>query len=167
MALFIEQRQEEEFTKKVANNTGSLLKLIKKLSKEFHLRVCYEASGCGFVIYRKLVKHNIDCIVVAPSLIPTDHKKVKTDKIDAIKLAKYFRSGLLTAINVPNEQQEQDRHLIRFRMFQVNKLARIKQSISAFIYRKGIHHPGSKHFTQSYRRFLCGQLFQIVVGPRF
>ena len=64
MALFVEQRQEEEY----------------------HLRVCYEASGCGYSIYRKLIKHGIDCIVVAPSLIPTDHKKVKTDKIDAKKL---------------------------------------------------------------------------------
>jgi len=77
MALFIEQRQEEEFTKKIANNASSLLKLIKKLSEEYHLKICYEASRCGYSIYRKLIKHGFDCIVVAPSLIPTDHKKVK------------------------------------------------------------------------------------------
>ncbi len=80
MALFVEQRQDEEFIKKVDNNTNSLLKLIKKLSEQYHLRICYEASGCGYTIYRKLIKHGFDCIVVAPSLIPTDHKKVKTDK---------------------------------------------------------------------------------------
>jgi transposase len=154
MALFVEQRQEEEFTKKVANNAGSLLKLIKKLSEEYHLRVCYEASGCGYTIYRKLIKHGIDCIIVAPSLIPTDHKKIKTDKIDAIKLAKYLRSGLLTAINVPDEQQERDRDLIRFRIFQVNELARIKQSICAFLLRKGIHYSESTPFTQNFVNFI-------------
>lgn len=154
MALFVEQRQDEEFTKKVANNPGSLLKLIKKLSEEYHLRICYEASGCGYSIYRKLIKHGFDCIVVAPSLIPTDHKKVKTDKIDARKLAIYLRSGLLTAINVPDEQQERDRDLVRFRIFQVNELTRIKQSICAFLLRKGIHYSESTPFTQSYVNFI-------------
>jgi len=154
MALFIEQRKEEEFTKKVANNLSSLLKLIKKLKEEYHLRVCYEASGCGYSIYRKLIKHGIDCIVVAPSLIPTDNKKVKTDKIDAIKLAIYLRSGLLTAINVPDEQQERDRDLIRFRIFQTNELVRIKQAICAFLLRKGISYSDSTPFTQSYVNFI-------------
>jgi len=154
MALFIEQRKDEEFTKKLSSNLNSLFKLIKKLSEEFHLRVCYEASGCGYSIYRKLIRHGIDCIVVAPSLIPTDHKKVKTDKIDARKLAIYLRSGLLTAINVPDEQQERDRDLIRFRIFQTNELVRIKQSICAFLLRKGIEYSESTPFTQSFMNFI-------------
>jgi transposase len=154
MALFVEQRQEEEFIKKVVNKTDRLLKIIKKLSEQYHLRICYEASGCGYSIYRKLIKHGIYCIVVAPSLIPKDHKKVKTDKIDARKLAIYLRSGLLTAINVPDEQQERDRDLIRFRIFQVNELAKIKQSICAFLLRKGINYSGSTPFTQKYMNYI-------------
>jgi transposase len=72
MALFVEQRKDEEFIKKVANNPNSLLNMIKKLSEEFHLRVCYEASGCGYSIYRKFIKNNIDCIVVTPVLVHED-----------------------------------------------------------------------------------------------
>ncbi len=120
LALFVGQRKEEEFIKKINNNKSTLLKLFKKLIEDYHLRVCYEASGCGYSIYRKLIKKGIDCIVVAPSLIPTDNKKVKTDRIDARKLAIYLRSGLLTPINVPCEEQERDRDLIRFRVFQTN-----------------------------------------------
>jgi len=154
MALFIEQRKEEEFIRKIENNPKTLVRIIKDLSKEYHLRVCYEAGGCGYSIYRKLQKIGIDCIVVAPSLIPTDNKKVKTDTIDARKLAIYLRSGLLTAINVPDEQQERDRDLIRFRVFQTNELVRIKQAICAFLLRKGITYSGSKPFTQSYMNFI-------------
>jgi len=154
MALFVKQRKEEEFIKKVANNPKSFLKLIKKLDKEYHLHVCYEASGCGYSIYRKLTRLGIDCIVVAPSLIPTDNKKVKTDKIDAKKLGIYLRAGLLTAINVPDEQQERDRDLIRFRIFQTNELVRIKQAICAFLLRKGINYTDTKPFTQKYINFI-------------
>ncbi|MFC1669074.1 transposase [Spirochaetota bacterium] len=154
MALFVEQQKEEEFTKKIANNPNYLLKLIKNLSKEYHLRICYEASGCGYTIFRKLQKHGYDCIVVAPSLIPTDNKKVKTDKIDARKLAVYLRSGLLTAIKVPDEQQERDRDLIRFRVFQTNELVRIKQAICAFLMRKGIDYSGQQPFTQKFMDFV-------------
>ena len=58
MALFVEQRKEEEFTKKVANNLNRLIKLIKKLSEEYHLRVCYETSGCCYTIYWTLTARN-------------------------------------------------------------------------------------------------------------
>ena len=93
-------------------------------------------------------------MVVAPSLIPTDNKKVKTDKIDARKLAIYLRSGLLTAINVPGEEQERDRDLIRFRVFQTNELVRIKQAICAFLLRKGIDYSDYTPFTQGFINFI-------------
>lgn len=127
---------------------------MNKLSEDYHLRTCYEASGCGFSIHRKLLRNGIDCIVVAPSLIPTDNKKVKTDKIDARKLAIYLRSGLLTAINVPGEEQERDRDLIRFRVFQTDALVRIKQSICAFLLRKGIDYSEYSPFTQNFMNFI-------------
>jgi transposase len=150
----VEQRKDEEWIKKIAHNNKTLLSLLKKLSEDYHLRVCYEASGCGYTIYRNLNKHGIDCIVVAPSLIPTDNKKVKTDTIDAKKLAVYHRSGLLTAINVPGEEQERDRDLVRFRVFQTNALVRIKQAICAFLLRKGIDYSEYSPFTQSFMNFI-------------
>jgi len=154
IALFVEQRKEEEWIKKIAHNKKTLLSLLKKLSEEYYLKVCYEASGCGFTIYRELYNHGIDCIVVAPSLIPTDSRKIKTDTIDAKKLAVYLRSGLLTAISVPCEEQERDRDLIRFRVFQTNEFVRIQQAICAFLLRKGIDYSEYSSFTKKFMEFI-------------
>ena len=75
-------------------------------------------------------------------------KKLKTDKLDAIKLANFLRAGLLTPIIVPDESQERDRDLIRFRESQVRELVRIKQSICAFLFRKGINYDKKKFFSK-------------------
>lgn len=131
----------EKFVQKIGGGINPLMKLLKNLELEYSLRVCYEAGCYGFTIYRKLTKANIECVVVAPSLIPTDNKKVKTDKIDAVKLAKYLRAGLLTPVNVPDATLENDRDLIRFRVAQVNEQTRIKQQILSFLLRKGIEYP--------------------------
>ena len=64
----------------LAHDPRILLKRLKDLKKRYELRVCYEAGGCGYGIYRLLKKSGIDCVVVAPSLIPFDGKRVKTDR---------------------------------------------------------------------------------------
>jgi len=49
----------------------------------------YEAGPCGFWIYRLLTSLGHVCYVVAPSLIPKKPgERIKTDKRDAIKLAR-------------------------------------------------------------------------------
>jgi len=56
-------------------------------------------------------------MVVALSLIPQkSSKRVKTDKIDAQKLAHYLRDGSLTSVWVPNTEQEAMRDLVRIRV---------------------------------------------------
>lgn len=148
LALFVGQSKEAELTREIRNNLKDLIKIVKSFHEKYSLRTCYEAGGCGFRIYRKLLDLGIDCIVVAPSLIPREGKKLKTDKIDATKLAKYLRAGLLSAINVPDENLERDRDLIRFREFQVRALVRIKQSILAFLLRKGINFEEGGYFSK-------------------
>jgi len=71
------------------------------------LHVCYEASGCGFWIARRLLQMGIRCEVIAPSLIPTKSgDRVKTDKRDAMKLAKSLRSNDLVAVNIPDSTDD-------------------------------------------------------------
>lgn len=96
----------------------------------------------------------LTALLLHPPLFQQITRKVKTDKIDARKLALYLRSGLLTAINVPDEQQERDRDLIRFRVFQTNELVRIKQAICAFLLRKGIDYSSYTPFTQGFNNFI-------------
>jgi transposase len=94
-----------------------LKKALKMLVKNGEvLKVCYEAGPTGFGLCRRLRKAGIDCIVVAPSLVPgKPGDRVKTDRRDARKLAHFLRSGDLTEIHVPDEAVEAIRDLERAR----------------------------------------------------
>jgi hypothetical protein len=66
-------------------------------------RVCYEARPTGFGLRRHLVTAGIDCVVVAPGLVPSRPGDwAKTNKRDARRLAALHAGGLLTAIFVPS-----------------------------------------------------------------
>ena len=101
----------------IGGTLDALDKLVKKLDKpEVELRFVYEAGPCGYVIYRHLKKRGYHCEVIAPSLIPTKASdRVKTDRRDARQLARLFRAGELTAIYVPDEEDEAVRDLVRAR----------------------------------------------------
>ena len=93
---------------KINSTLESLNKLLSKLQKKDHqLRVVYEAGPCGYQIYRYLHSKNIDCAVVAPSMIPKrSGDRIKTDRRDAINLVRLFRAGELTSIYVPTVEDE-------------------------------------------------------------
>jgi transposase len=103
----------------VATTQVALDRLIRRIAKAraiplSRISVCYEAGGCGMWIARMLTKMKVHCTVIAPSLIPTksgDH--VKTDKKDAIKLARLHRPGELVSVFVPDETDEAVRDLCR------------------------------------------------------
>jgi transposase len=81
----------------IPNRPESVRKLMKKLGERESLRVCYEAGPCGFVLYWQMVELGIACEVVAPTLVPIKAgDRVKTDRRDALKLARSYRAGDLT-----------------------------------------------------------------------
>ena len=89
----------------IPNDLNSLQKLLARIrgSKEPTLHICYEAGPCGFVLARRLKKLGIDCVVIAPSLIPRKPgERIKTDKRDAEKLARLLRSGDLNPVYIPD-----------------------------------------------------------------
>ena len=78
----------------IPNDKVALLKQLKKLGSGATLRCCYEAGPTGYVLLRELRAAGIDCIVIAPSLVPKQvGDRVKTDRRDAVKLARFLRSG--------------------------------------------------------------------------
>ena len=98
----------------IANREDSIRKFIRKLGSPEHLRACYEAGPTGFVLYWQLTQLGVECAVVAPSLVPKKPgDRVKTDRRDALKLARSHRSGDLTAVWVPDEASEALRDLVR------------------------------------------------------
>src|ERR1035437_2783634 len=79
-------------------------------------RCCYEAGPTGFRLQRFLVERGIDCLVVAPGLVPQrPGDRVKTESRDARKLARLLAGGLMAPIYVPSPELEAARDLVRAR----------------------------------------------------
>ena len=112
----LEERQEKPEVRETPNNPAAIRKAFKQIAKGRSLQCCYEAGPCGYVLQRQLTAMGVECQVVAPSLIPQKPgDRVKTDRRDAAKLARLLRSGDLTPITVPTEDQEAVRDLVRAR----------------------------------------------------
>src|SRR5690242_15747775 len=128
----------------IANDPGAVRKLMRHLGgKGVELRVAYEAGPTGYALHRQLAKMGIACIVVAPSLIPVrPGDKVKTNRLDALKLARLLRSGDLTAIWVPDREHEALRNLVRSRADAKVDELRAKHRLSKFLLRLGISSAG-------------------------
>ena len=132
----------------IANKAKEVAKLVERLSREFGgevLLYCYEAGPCGYVLYRQLLEMGQECHVVAPSKIPKKPgDRIKTDRRDARKLARQLRSGDLTAVWVPGEEQESMRDLARARNdFKIQE-RKARQQLSAFMLRHGHSWPKGK-----------------------
>jgi transposase len=119
------------------------------------LAVCYEAGGCGMWIARRLAQLKVACTVVAPSLIPVKAgDKVKTDRRDAIKLARLLRAGELVAVRVPDETDEAIRDLCRARVDAVDDLRRAKARLLATLRRLGHNYQGKTLWTEAHKHYL-------------
>ena len=112
--------------------------LIRKLHAKSTHRVCvYEAGPCGYWLYSYLMKKGYDCWVVAPSLIPKKAgDRVKTDRRDAVQLARLMRSGDLTPVYVPQVADEAIRDLSRAREDALRDLKTAKFRLKAFLLRQ-------------------------------
>ena len=120
------------------------------------LHFVYEAGPCGFTIFRHLTAAGEDCAVVSPSLIPKrPGDRVKTDRRDAVMLARLHRAGELRPIYVPNEGDEALRDLVRTREDAVTVARDAKQRLKAFVLRHGLRYRGRAGWTLPYRRWLA------------
>jgi transposase len=148
----------------IANTPEALRKLTNKLARSGReLRFCYEAGPCGYGIQRQLTAAGHSCVVVAPSLIPRrPGDRVKTDRRDAVNLAKLHRAGELTAVWVPDEAHEAMRDLVRARLVAVRSLRQARQQLSGFLLRHG-HHYHRPAWTLMHRRWLAGLRFEHAV----
>src|SRR3954468_7380495 len=126
----------------IANTPTALKALTSKLAKSgATLRFCYEAGPCGYGIQRQLTEAGHECAVVAPSLIPRKPgERIKTDRRDAINLAKLHRAGELTPVWVPDQAHEAIRDLVRARQAAVRTLRQARQQLSGFLLCHGQHY---------------------------
>ncbi len=149
-------RRDPESLGTITNTLQAVSKLVRKLGPAEQLFFCYEAGPCGYAIYRELTKLGAKCIVVAPSLVPkSPGDRVKTDRRDALKLARLLRSGDLEPIWVPDDEQEALRDLSRAREAAQQDLVRKRNQLVLFLLRLHIHPPeGLNRWTARYEEWL-------------
>jgi transposase len=112
--------------------------MVKKLGPVEQLKACYEAGPTGYVLYWQLTELGVACEVIAPTLVPMKAgDRVKTDRRDAERLARSYRSGDLTAVWVPDEGSEALRDLVRAREAAKQDQLRARHRLSKFLLRVG------------------------------
>lgn len=152
--------QEVRFYGKISSKLEAIKKLMGKLSKDgSHLKFCYEAGPTGYKICRQIRDAGYECMVVAPSMIPRKAgERVKTDRRDALTLARLFRAGELTGIKVPEEDLEALRDLSRGREDFKEQQRIARQRLLSFLLRHGIVYEG-KNWSQAHMNWLAKQSF--------
>jgi transposase len=114
-------------------------RLVKKLGPANRLRVCYEAGPHGYSLYWQLTELGVHCDVVAPTLVPVKPgDRVKTNRRDAEKLARCYRSGDLTSVWVPDAAHEALRDLVRAREAAKKDQLRARHRLGKFLMRHGL-----------------------------
>jgi transposase len=151
---------EVRFVGEIENSEAATAKLVGKLARKYErLTFCYEAGPTGYGLQRQIAKLGHACMVAAPSLIPKrPGDRVKTNRRDAISLAKLLRAGELTAAWVPDRGHEAMRDLTRARETAMMDLRSKRQQISAFLLRQGRHYPDNKKtWTKAHMAWLLSQ----------
>jgi transposase len=140
----------------IPNREESVRKLVKKLGAVEQLRFCYEAGPTGYALYWQLSKLGAPCEVVAPTLVPVKAgDRVKTDRRDALKLARNYRAGELTAVWVPDADHEALRDLVRAREAAKKDQLRARHRLSKFLLRHGRRAPhGIQSWTMKYLEWI-------------
>ena len=131
----------------IPNDPAAIRRLLDRLGGAgVRLSVAYEAGPTGYALHRQLAALGIECIVVAPSLIPAKPgDRVKTDRRDAAKLARLLRSGDLTPVWIPDEAGEALRDLVRARDDAKADQLRARHRLSKFLLRRAVYAPGGVH----------------------
>jgi len=142
----------------MANDTGQLLRRLRRLGR---VKCCYEAGPTGYGLQRALAAEGIDCVVVAPSLVPKlSGDRVKTDRRDAAKLARFLRSGDLTEIHVPDEATEAMRDLERARDDAKKAERAARHQLGKFLLRHGRRYGGKTAWTGKHLKWVREQHFE-------
>ena len=150
------RHSEVRYYGQIENDMNKLNKVFRKLVSDGSELCCvYEAGPCGYYIYRYLTGNGIDCSVIAPSQMPRKSgDRIKTDRRDAITLARLHRAGELTSVYVPELEDEALRDLVRAREDAQKVLRKSKQQLGAFLLRHHIIYSGKTMWTSAHFNWL-------------
>jgi transposase len=153
---------EVRFLGDVENSPLPIERTIKRLADRYdRLHVCFEAGPTGYGLYRQIQALGHECMVVAPALIPKrSGERIKTNRRDAVTLARLHRAGELTGVWAPDAAHEAVRDLVRAREAAADDLRRKRQQLLSFLLRHSRIYSGGGHWTLAHRRWLASQKFE-------
>ena len=160
VAVALAGRGDPEPYGKAPADLDAFVRVLRRVLAKYGLEkedvaICYEAGPTGFVLCRRLRALGFECEVVAPSKIPkTDADRVKTDRRDALKLARLFRSGELVFVNVPDVADEVIRDVCRGRTDAAEVRGRARQQLGALLLRNGYRYGGGSPWSEAHMRYL-------------
>ena len=153
---------EVRFLGEIENTAAATAKLVRKLAAKYErVTFCYEAGPTGYGLHRQIKSLGHECVVVAPSLIPKrPGDKVKTNRRDAVGLARLLRANELAPVWVPDGRHEAMRDLTRARETAMLELRSKRQQVSALLLRQGRSYPESKKtWSKAHTSWLASQKF--------
>lgn len=154
-------REEPHFLGTVAPQWGSVRRALGRVGKPESLQIVYEAGPCGYTLARQLRAHGYACEVIAPAKIarrPGD--RIKTDRRDALLLARAARAGELVSVTIPDERDEAIRDLTRAREDAVRARLKARQQLKALLLRHGHHYSGRSSWTAAHELYLASITFK-------
>ena len=152
--------EEPRFVGTVAPQWAPLCKALSRLGRREGLEIVYEAGPCGYTLARQLRAQGFSCNVIAPSKVarrPGD--RIKTDRRDALLLARAARAGELVNVTIPDERDEALRDLSRTREDAVRVRLKARQQLKALLLRHGHRYSGRSSWTQAHERYLAAVSF--------
>jgi transposase len=146
----------------VETNSVKLIKAIKRYQSKGRIFVAYEAGCLGFDLYYFLGKQGIDCQIIPANTVfrPGNEKKIKTDRRDAILIARMLKRGEAKGIHIPSREDEAVRDFIRCRGDLVDDLTRTKQRMQKFLLRHGYRYENNRYWTGKHIRWMKGLAFE-------
>jgi len=149
-------RQAPRFIGTVNPEMASLCKALRRIASAPRTLIVYEAGPCGYGLARYLGRQGYACEVVAPARIARNpiEQRIKTDRRDALLLARESRAGNLVPIVLPDQRDEAIRDLSRTREDVLAARLRARQQLKALLLRHGYAYRGKTSWTTAHERHL-------------
>jgi transposase len=150
-------RAAPRFVGTAPSELAALCKALTRCAKRSSTLVVYEAGPCGYGWARHLSSHGWRCDVISPAHITRKgaEKLIKTDRLDAVLLARESRAGNLVKVAMPDERDEAIRDLSRAREDAGMARLRARLQLKAMLLRHGRAYHGKSSWTLAHERHLA------------
>ena len=161
LVVMNEESREPVLEKRLHNDMKSIVRFFEKLLAAGPVVAGYEAGCMGFEPQRNLAAMGVECVVIAPGLIPRKSgDRVKTDRRDARIIARLLKNGEAETVHVPEPADEAVRDYIRARDDLRRERMRYRQRLGHLLLRHGYTYDEGRNWTMGHRKWLSSLEFE-------